>query len=523
MSALGSNIKFLRERHDITPLAMSKKLKISLQDYNAWESGLSLPTINNVMDICAVYGLKNPTDLFSESFVQIYNATEIKTVKEVARRKAEAKKLAADSAETKLNFMVKEGSYYGNTNYFGISICLAIAILIALFLPCFIVDEKPVIGYLAVSSNIIYGIVIYLVALIALFVIFAGTRANYKILEGNEFMTKHFAILLKLLYVITGLLVGALTLFVYFSYTTYEYGLTVFTGVSLVYMVFALFSALSIKAAGKDAVTYAYVIKFSKYKLRTDRPRKLLKALSIIGLILTIVAVALGVVQLVMDKVLLVDQIGMNNGIIGTITTGFYAILPYLTDTLFKKIVVCLVVALVIATTISNIAVSNKVQKTDYNGYLKDDQTKRIRRHLAVNLALDVVTYAIAYALILVTLTDSVEGTKLIYEYYLIPILTIVSLFVALKYLVYPKVYGAFRGAETYELTGFSEVKLDEEKRQKKLAKKSGGEAKESQTQNSEQTEKPKKEKKEKVKKDKKKKGEEEPSTEPNTTDGGNA
>ena len=61
MSALGSNIKFLREHHNITPLAMSKKLKISLQDYNAWESGLSLPTISNVMDVCAVYGLKNPT------------------------------------------------------------------------------------------------------------------------------------------------------------------------------------------------------------------------------------------------------------------------------------------------------------------------------------------------------------------------------------------------------------------------------------------------------------------------------
>ena len=77
MSSLGSNIKFLRERHNISPLAMSKKLQISLQDYNAWESGLSLPTITNVMDICAVYGLKNPTDLFSDNFIQIYNSSEI--------------------------------------------------------------------------------------------------------------------------------------------------------------------------------------------------------------------------------------------------------------------------------------------------------------------------------------------------------------------------------------------------------------------------------------------------------------
>ena len=50
--------------------------------------------------------------------------------------------------------------------------------------------------------------------------------------------------------------------------------------------------------------------------------------------------------------------------------------------------------------------------------------------------------------------------------------MTVVALLVALRYILYSKVYDAFRGAETYEVTGFSEVKQDEEKRQKKLEKK---------------------------------------------------
>lgn len=471
MSSLGSNIKFLRERHNITPLAMSKKLKISLQDYNAWESGLSLPTINNVMDICSVYGLKNPTDLFSENFVQIYNSMEIKTVKEVARRKAEAQKNKADT-DAKLNFVIKDGSYSSNLTLFGISICLAIGILVSLFLPCYLSSNGSVIGYLAVSSNMLGGIFIYLIALISLFIIFCGTKSNYKIIAGNEFMDKNLAISVKLIYIISGLLVGALSLFVYFTAVSYEYGLTVFTSLCLVYMVFAILGATTIRPVKKDMVTYTYVIKFSKYKLRTDRPRKTLKALSIVELILTIVAVALAVVQFVMDKVLLVDSLGINNGLVKTITTAFYAMLPIVTDSIVKKVGIGLVVALLFVTHISNIVLAKRVQKTDYNGYLDEIQTKSVRNHLSVNFAFNILAYVISFAVVLLSLTATVEGTKLIYEYYLIPIFTVISLLVAFKFLVYPAVYGAFRGAETYEVTGFSEVKLDEEKKQKKLEKK---------------------------------------------------
>lgn len=471
MSSLGSNIKFLRERHNITPLAMSKKLKISLQDYNAWESGLSLPTINNVMDICAVYGLKNPTDLFSENFVQIYNSMEIKTVKEVAKRKAEAQKHAEQSDE-KLNFVIKDGSYYGNTTLFSITICLAIGVILSLFLPCYTFGGKSVIGYLAVTGNVLGGVFIYLITAISLFVIFGGIKSNYKILEGNEFMTRNLAITLKVVYVLSGLLVGALSLFVYFTAVSYEYGLTVFTAFSLVYMVFAVLSALSIRAAKKDMVTYTYVIKFSKYKLRTDRPRKSLKALSIIGLVLTILAIGLAVAQLVMDKVLLVDSLGINKGVVKTVTDAFYAMLPIVTNGVFNKVCLGLAVALILVTHISNIAVSSRVQKTDYNGYLKDEQTKSVRKHLSFNFALNILAYIITYSVIILSLTSTIDGTKLIYQYYLIPILTGVSLLIALKFLAYPRVYGAFRGAETYEVTGFSEVKLDEEKKQKKLEKK---------------------------------------------------
>ena len=134
-------------------------------------------------------------------------------------------------------------------------------------------------------------------------------------------------------------------------------------------------------------------------------------------------------------------------------------------------------ITLVIAVNISNIIATNKVKTTDYNGYLKDEQTKKVRKHLSINFALDVAAYAMAYGLIIASLTASVDGTKLLYEYYMIPILTVVSLITALRYLLYPKVYCAFRGAETYEVTGFSEVKLDEEKKQKKLAKKNAEES----------------------------------------------
>jgi transcriptional regulator with XRE-family HTH domain len=486
MSALGSNIKFLREHHNITPLAMSKKLKISLQDYNAWESGLSLPTISNVMDVCAVYGLKNPTDLFSENFIQIYNSSEIQTAKQVAKRKAEARRLAEES-ETKLNFVVKEGSYYGNGNFFNISICLAIAVLVSLFMPCFVIDGVHTIGYLAVSANVFAGIMLYFIAGICLFVIFAGVKANYKIVEGNEFMTRGLAIFVKLLYIISGLLVGALALAVYFTATAYEYGLTVITACSLIYMVYAMMSAASIKLAGKDVLTYTYVIKFAKYKLRTNAPRRILKIISIISLILLVAITALAVVQLIMDQVLIVDQLGLNTGLFNTITIAFYEMLPYLTGTLFQKIVVGLIVATLFVVHISNIIASNKVKVTDYNGYLEDKQTNKIRKHVAINFALNIIAYVMAYALIIVSLLQSAASVKLVYQYYLIPILTVFALLIAIKFIIYPKVYGAFRGAETYEVTGFSEVKLDEEKKQKKLDKKGQKEKKEKAPEQTEQ------------------------------------
>jgi glucan phosphoethanolaminetransferase (alkaline phosphatase superfamily) len=189
--------------------------------------------------------------------------------------------------------------------------------------------------------------------------------------------------------------------------------------------------------------------------------------------------------------------------------------------------IVCgLVAALVIAVNISNIVATNKIKTTDYNGYLKDEQTKKVRKHLSINFALDIVAYAMAYALIIVSLTASVEGTKLLYEYYMIPILTVVSLITALRYLLYPKVYCAFRGAETYEVTGFSEVKLDEEKKQKKLAKKNGeapAEKKAEKEPAEGKKEKPKKEKAPKKSKGKGDASDDNADTSANATEGGNA
>ena len=183
--------------------------------------------------------------------------------------------------------------------------------------------------------------------------------------------------------------------------------------------------------------------------------------------------------------------------------------LPHVFGSLFAKIAWAIVAVLVLLVRILNIAVSNKVQKTDYNGYLQEKQTRAVRKHLALNFALDMLTYVIAYALIICGLTATVDGTKLFYEYYMLPIMTGVSLLIALRYILYAKVYDAFRGAETYEVTGFSEVKQDEEKRQKKLEKK-GAEP------SQEKSEKPKKEKKAK-------KGKSEDSQAPeDSTEGGN-
>lgn len=513
MSSLGSNIKFLRERHNISPLAMSKKLQISLQDYNAWESGLSLPTITNVMDICAVYGLKNPTDLFSDNFIQIYNSSEIKTVKQVAKRKAEAQKLKEES-DAKLTFMIKDGSYYGSTATFNLTIILAIGILVSLFLPSFVVGEKIYIGYLAPWAGILPAVFMYLIAVISVLMIFVGIRGNYRMLAGNEFLPKNSAILLKLAYLFSGLFCAAFALIAYFTTESYEYGLTVVTALSLVYMAFAIMSSMSIKPAKKDTVTYTYVIKFAKYKLRTDKPRKLLKVVSIIGFALAIVCVGLAVGQIIFGKVRLVDEFGLSKGIIAKVSDGFFAMLPHVFGTLFSKIAWAVVAVLVLAVRISNIAVSNKVQKTDYNGYLQDTQTRAVRKHIAINFALDILSYVMAYALIICGLTATVDGTKLFYEYYMLPVLTVVSLLVALRYILYSKVYDAFRGAETYEVTGFSEVKQDEEKRQKKLEKKGIDP-------NAPQEEKPAKPKKEK--KAKKGKGEDQETPAPaDTNEGGN-
>ncbi len=502
MSALGSNIKFLRERHNISALAMSKKLRISLQDYNAWESGLSLPAITNVMDICAVYGLKNPTDLFSDNFVQIYNSSEIKSMKQVAKRKAEERKQKEESDDIRLNFIIKDGSYKGSTPTFDITIVLAISILVSLFFPAFIVKEKVLIGYLAISAGIYQGIFVYLLAILAFVVVVMGIRGNYKILEGNEFMTKSYAIGMKVFYLLAGLVVGTFALLVYFSLEDYEYGLTLCTALSLVFMMFSIMSSLSIKSVKKDAMTYTYVIKFSKFKLKSDKPRKILKTISIIGLVLLVIAVALGVVQLIFGKALLIDMVGLNKGFFAKVTTGFYDMLPYITKGIFNKIVCGLVVALVLFVRISNIVLTRKAKKTDYNDYVPAEQTRSLRKRLGINIALDVASYAMAYALIIGSLTATVEGSKLIYQYYLLPILTFFSLIAALRYLACYKVYSSFRGAETEEVTGFSEVKLDEEKRQKKLDKKGD---------KPEKSEKPPKEPK--PKKEKKGKGEGTPET----------
>ena len=469
--------------------------------------------------------MKNPTDLFSENFIQIYNSSEIKTVKEVAKRKAEARKHNED-AEAKLTFFVKDGSYFGSKTLFDSSIMLALGVLIALFLPCFEVSGKNVIGYLAFKAGVLPAVFLYLIAVIAIVMFFVGMRGNYKILEGNEFMNKSLAIGLKVAYLMSGLVVGVLALVVYFLSESYEYGLTIITACGLTYMVAAMAASFSIKPARKDAMTYTYVVKFAKYKLRTNTPRKLLKIVSLFGAILSIAAVGLGVAQIFFGKVKLVEEIGLNSGIFATITEGFYAIYPYLTDGIFRMIVCGLVAALVIAVNISNIIASNKVKTTDYNGYLKDEQTKKVRKHLSVNFALDILSYVLAYALIIASLTASVEGTKLLYEYYMIPILTVVSLLTALRYLLYTKVYCAFRGAETYEITGFSEVKLDEEKKQKKLAKKNGEAPAEKPSVDApaeEKKEKPKKEKKPKKSKAKADGAEGDAEAPANTAEGGNA
>ena len=94
------------------------------------------------------------------------------------------------------------------------------------------------------------------------------------------------------------------------------------------------------------------------------------------------------------------------------------------------------------------------------------------------------------FATVLIGLVSSADARLLAAKNYLLPILTLISVFIVIRLSLYIKAYFAYRGAETVEVTGFSEVQLDERKH-KKSKKSSDSEPK--QDKSNEKKEKPKK------------------------------
>lgn len=52
---IGEKINELRNKNNITQLALAKELGVSRSSVNAWEMGISMPTINRLIDIAEYF------------------------------------------------------------------------------------------------------------------------------------------------------------------------------------------------------------------------------------------------------------------------------------------------------------------------------------------------------------------------------------------------------------------------------------------------------------------------------------
>ncbi len=502
MSIIGDNIKFLREHHKFTPTAVAKKLNINVQDYNAWESGLLLPTIDRVMSLCAIYKVQAPTDLFSESFVQNYNAKEVKSLKEAAIKKAQEEANFNGSVNSKLNFVIPDGSYYSNPLFFTIAIVLAFGLLAGFFLPCFATTSGKFIGYVAFNFDLVTTVLVYAVAAITILFIVLALRFNYKILFHNEFYPKQVAARIKLIYIAMPLLILGLNIAIFImNQEIYDLGLAVVTAVAICMFLASIAAITSIKPARPDSITYSYVMKFSKYRIKTDAPRKALLVFGIIGLILSLASVALFVIELFI-KGGVIGMLGVESGMIKDFSNIFKTVFDHVNTGIPVMAVLGVCAAGFIYLQVADIALSNILKKQFHKGDIKADDVKYAKRLNIINLVIGICVYVMAYATIILGLVSNADARLVAAENYIAPILTGISAFVVARLSVNIKVHFVYRGSETKEVTGFSEVQLDEEAKQKKSGKKPAQKTEQQESQPKAPAKEPKKAKEPKAKKE---------------------
>ena len=481
MSTIGDNIKFLREHHKFTPGAVAKKLDINVQDYNAWETGLLLPTIDKVMSICAIYKVSSPTELFSESFIQQYNAKDVKAKKAEAIRKAQEEANFNQATDAKLSFVIPDGSYYYKPFFFNLAIFMAFALMVSLFAPFFIQTPSSAFAQFIDKDNLITTVLVACALLFSLIFVIIAIKFNFKVVEHNEFFPKKMATRMKLFYlamplIIAGLVAANLVL----KGQPFKILELVQAGIAAVMFLSSFIALLTIRPAKPSSITYNYVMKFSKYRLRSDGARKCLLTFAIIGLALGIIALAAVVLQLMMDGGV-IGLIGVKSGFIKDFSDGFIAIFNHVNTGLAATIVLGASFALYLYTQIVDIIISRQLKQQYHKGDIKAEQAQDTKMLNIGNIVAGILTYVLSFATVILGLIANADARVAAAQYYVVPILTAISIFVVIRVSVNIKVHFAYRGAETKEVTGFSEVKLDEQAKERKQSKKPSKQPKEKQ------------------------------------------
>ena len=64
-------IKSLRESRDLTQSALAKKLSVTRASVNAWEMGVSVPTVDKIVDLALFFHVSTDYILGKDSSIQV--------------------------------------------------------------------------------------------------------------------------------------------------------------------------------------------------------------------------------------------------------------------------------------------------------------------------------------------------------------------------------------------------------------------------------------------------------------------
>ena len=53
----GDNLRNLRKSKNISQEALAEKVKVSRQSVSKWETGEAYPEMNNILELCKIFGL----------------------------------------------------------------------------------------------------------------------------------------------------------------------------------------------------------------------------------------------------------------------------------------------------------------------------------------------------------------------------------------------------------------------------------------------------------------------------------